>query len=153
MSGGRRRRKGGTPMKRSNSGRRILISVAALTTVGGFLADWNRTHLFNPNWPPHAKFHDAQSILLGSLLGTGGLYFLGKSGERPERNLALGALLPSFFWLAQAGSFLFPGAEGLEAEFPEKVPRIEGLWLNERAASTLMLTFLALGYSLERPKR
>ena len=90
---------------------------------------------------------------MGSLLGTGGLYFLGKSGERPERNLALGALLPSFFWLAQAGSFLFPGEEGLEAEFPEKVPRIKGVWLNERAASAFMLALLALGYSMERPKR
>ena len=55
------------------TGRRILSSVAALTAAGGFLADWNRTHLFNPDWPPHARFHDAQTILLGSLLGVGGL--------------------------------------------------------------------------------
>ena len=54
-------------------GRRILSSAAALTAVGGFLADCNRTHLFNPDWPPHARFHDAQTILLGSLLGVGGL--------------------------------------------------------------------------------
>jgi hypothetical protein len=39
-------------MKRTSSGRRILTSVAALTAVGGFFADWNRTHLFNPDWPP-----------------------------------------------------------------------------------------------------
>jgi hypothetical protein len=50
-------------------GRQILTMLAALTAVGGFLADWNRTHLFNPNWPPHTKYHDAQSIVLGSLLG------------------------------------------------------------------------------------
>jgi hypothetical protein len=28
---------------------RLLTSVATLTAVGGFLADWNRTHLLNPN--------------------------------------------------------------------------------------------------------
>ncbi len=134
-------------------GRWVLSSVAAFTAVGGFLADWNRTHLFNPNWPPHARFHDAQSILLGSLLGAGGLYFLWRRGERPEEDLALGALLPSFFWVSQGGSFLFPGAEGLEAEFPEKVPGVGGLWLNERVASALMLALIALGYLAERGRQ
>ena len=51
--------------------RRILLSVTVLTAAGGFLADWNRTHLFNPGGHPHARFHDAQTILLGA----SGLYF------------------------------------------------------------------------------
>src|SRR5215207_10399924 len=117
-------------MKRTSSGRCILTLVATLTMVGGLLADWNRTHLFNPNWPPHARFHDALSILLGSFLGASGLYFLGRKGKDPERDLALGALLPAFFWAAQGASFVFPGAEGFEAEFPEKVPRVKGVWVN-----------------------
>lgn len=82
-------------MKRTGAGRWILLSVAALTATGGFLAGWNRTYLFNPDWPPHARFHDAQTILLGSLLGVSGLYFLRGSGER---NPAMGALLPALFW-------------------------------------------------------
>src|SRR5215211_1586520 len=137
-------------MKRTSSGRCILTLVATLTMVGGLLADWNRTHLFNPNWPPHAKFHDSQSILLGALLGASGLYFLWRRNEHPESNLALGALLPVFFWMAQGVSFVFPGAEGLEAEFPEKVPRIRGLWLNERVPSALMLALIVVGYLAER---
>ena len=114
------------------------------------MADWNRTHLFNPNWPPHAKYHDAQSILLGSLLGASGLYFLRRRGKNSERDLALGALLPSFFWVAQGTSFVFPGAEGFEAEFPEKVPRIKGVWINERFSSALMLALIMIGYVAER---
>jgi hypothetical protein len=137
-------------MKQTSKGRRILTSVAALTSVGGFLADWNRTHLFNPNWPPHAKYHDAQSILLGSLLGASGLYFLRKKGKDPERDLALGALLSAFFWVAQGMSFAFPGAEGFESEFPEKVPRIRGVWVNERFSSALMLILTMVGYVAER---
>jgi hypothetical protein len=109
-------------MKQRSAGRWILTLVAALTAVGGFLANWTRTHLFNPNWPPHARFHDALTILLGSLLGVSGIYFLRRDGEHPERDLALPTLLTSFFWLAQAGSFIFPGAKGIESEFPEKVP-------------------------------
>lgn len=131
-------------------GRWILTTAAGLTAAGGFLADWNRTHLFNPNWPPHARFHDAQSILLGSLLGASGLYFLNRRNERTEEDLALGALLPSFFWISQGASVLFPGAEGLEAEFPEKVPRVGHIWLNERFASALMLALISAGYLAER---
>jgi hypothetical protein len=137
-------------MKQAGEGRLLLISVGAVTTVGGFAADWNRTHLFNPGWPPHAKFHDALSIALGSLLGASGLYLLLRRGKDPQTDLALGALLPSLFWVAQAASFAFPGAEGLEAEFPEKVPRVGGVWVNERFASALMLTLIAASYAAER---
>ncbi|WP_368783640.1 DUF6640 family protein [Arthrobacter sp. B1805] len=42
--------------------RTVLRTIAVATAVGGFIADWNRTHLFNPQWPPHARFHDAMSI-------------------------------------------------------------------------------------------
>jgi hypothetical protein len=122
----RRLRHNPKTMKRTSKGRKILTSAAALTAVGGFLADWNRTHLFNPNWPPHARFHDALTITLGSLLGASGLYFLRSRGKDPQRDLALGVLLPSVFWVAQGASFVFPGAKGFEAEFPEKVPPDKG---------------------------
>jgi hypothetical protein len=140
-------------MERTGKGRWVLTSVAALTPVGGFLADWNRTHLFNPDWPPHARFHDALTIALGSLLGASGLYYLRKKGEHPESDLRVGALLSSLFWLAQGASFACPGAEGFEAEFPEKVPRVGGVWVNERFASALMLALIAIGYALERGGR
>lgn len=52
----------------------ILGAVAGMTISNGYLADWNRTHLFNPAWPPHAKFHDAWTVPMGTALG----------GERPE---------------------------------------------------------------------
>jgi hypothetical protein len=141
-------------MDRTGKGRLLLTSVAALTAVCGFLADRNRTHLFNPDWPPHARFHDAQTIALGSLLGSCGLYFLlRRRGKDPHAEVDLGALLPSLFWVAQWASFAFPGAEGLEAEFPEKVPRVGGVWVNERFASVLMLALIAIGYALERGGR
>ena len=137
-------------MEQTGRGRSLLISVATSTTVGGFVADWNRTHLFNPDWPLHAKFHDALSIALGALLGACGLYFLCRKGKDPQTDVALGALLPSLFWTAQGASFAFPGAEGLEAEFPEKVPRVKGVWINERFVSILMLVLIAAGYAAER---
>lgn len=85
-------------------------------------------------------------------MGASGLYFLQRTGKDPQRDLALGALLPSFFWVAQGASFTFPGAEGFESEFPEKVPRIKDVWINERFSSVLMLALLAVGYAAERSR-
>lgn len=134
-------------------GRTILNVVAGATMVGGFAADWNRTHLFNPNWPPHARFHDAMTIAVSGLLGAGGLYALNRKSLDPERDTALGAVLPAFFWASMGAAFAFPGAQGLQAEFPHLIPQVRGVWINERFASAGMLGLTALGYELERRAR
>lgn len=136
-----------------SAGRTILNVVAATTTVGGFAADWNRTHLFNPNWPPHARFHDAMTVAVGALLGASGLYALHREGPDPDRDTAVGALLPAFFWTSMGAAFAFPGAQGLQSEFPHLVPRVKGVWIDERFASAGMLGLTALGYGLERRAR
>ncbi len=139
-------------MKRNPAGQNLLLATAAFTTVGGFLFDWNRTHLFNPRWTPHAKFHDAMTILLGSLLGAGGVYLLQKKGGDQQMQLKWGTILPAFFWTAQAGSFAFPGTKGLEAEFPELIPKVGPVKSNEAPVSLLMLALLGAGYLLARKK-
>jgi hypothetical protein len=125
------------------SSRALLATVASATAVGGFLADWNRTHLFNPNWPPHARFHDAQTITLGAMLGTAALVVLRRPGQE---SAAVSAGLTGAFWLSQGLSFAYPGTGGLEAEFPELVPRIGGFWVNERGAAAGMLALTVAGY-------
>lgn len=126
-------------------GRRILTGVAAATAVGGVVVDANRTHLFNPAWPPHARFHDAQTISLAALLGGGGLYALHRRDDA-----ATGAALPALFWASMASAFLYPGTGGLQAEFPELIPRIRGVWIDERFAAGTMLGLGAVGYVLTR---
>jgi hypothetical protein len=133
------------------SGQRLLTGVAVATSLGGFLADFNRTHLFNPAWPAHARFHDAMTISLGSMLGATSLYFLHRQHRDPQEDLVLAALLPALFWTAQAAAFAFPGTGGLQAEFPQLVPRIRGVWIDERFASASFLAFSAVGYVAARP--
>lgn len=135
------------------TGRKILNVVAGATVIGGFAVDWNRTHLFNPRWPPHARFHDAQTIAMGALLGAGGLIALNSTGPHHDRNAAWGALLPSFFWASMGTAFAFPGAQGLQSEFPDLVPRVRGVWIDERFAAAGMLGLSVLGYGLERRAR
>ena len=115
-------------------GRWILGAVATITATAGYLVDWNCTHLQNPDWPPHAKFHDAWTILLGTALGGSALYSLRKG------DLRMPPLFPPLFWATQSGSFAFPNTAGDEAEFPELIPTFAGLRLNEGMASALMLT-------------
>lgn len=134
------------------AGKVILGTTAAFTAIGGFLADWNKTHLFNPNWPPHAKFHDAMSISLSSFLGVASLYFLLRKTQDEKQDLQLSVMLPAFFWISMGTSYAFPGAKGLEAEFPNQVPRIGNFWVSENVAAATMLTLLGIGYSLERSR-
>jgi hypothetical protein len=135
---------------RGHRGRLLLSGLAGLTAVSGYLADWNRTHLYNPRWPPHAKFHDAWSILLGTGLGGFSLYLLWRRGTDPELELSLGAGLTALFWAGQAGSYLFPGTAGMESEFPHLLPRAAGIPLNEAAASAGMLALTATAYAWAR---
>ena len=74
-------------------------------------------------------------------------------GKDPHADVALGALLPSLFWVAQAASFAFPGPDGVEAEFPEMVPSVKGVWVNERFFGAPMLALIAAGYAAERRRR
>ena len=36
--------------------------------LGAHLADLSPSHIFNPRWPPHAKFHTGQTLSMSLLL-------------------------------------------------------------------------------------
>jgi len=48
---------------------RTLFRFASVYLVAGaHIADYSRTHFFDPRWPPHAKFHDGQTLMFSILL-------------------------------------------------------------------------------------
>lgn len=117
-----------TSTSSATSGRLCISLIALFTIFGAFVADWNETHIYNPRWPPHAKFHNGQTMSMGVTLGLSTLYYL----WRPQYNrdsLFTAALLGSMYWVTQASAVLYPGAELIDPEFgtAADAPQLKGI--------------------------
>jgi hypothetical protein len=134
-------------------GRWLISLVALFTLVGPYGADWNETHIYNPRWPPHAKFHNAQTMLLGTCLGLLSLYFLWSKRWRERGGLAIGTLLAALYWVTQSGSILFPGTALVDPELVGRIPLVGGLRFNQLAMDAILLVLLGVGYWLEHRRR
>jgi hypothetical protein len=69
--------------RRFGAGKILISLVAAETAAGPYLADWNETHIYNPNWPPHAKFHNGQTMSMGAGLAAMTLWQLWRAHDSP----------------------------------------------------------------------
>jgi hypothetical protein len=50
---------------------RLIFTVIGVTLpIAAHLADMSQTHIYNPHWPPHAKFHNGQTLSMSLLLGS-----------------------------------------------------------------------------------
>ena len=130
---------------------RLVLSGAALgTIIGTGLADLNRTHIFNANWPPHARFHNATGwgTVAGSQLFS--LWLLWRPTQRAgERDLAVAAaaLLPVISWAPFFAALAVPGAAAEDDE--DHPPRVAGIPANLVPAA-LVPGLCAVGYALHR---
>jgi hypothetical protein len=129
---------------------RLLVTAAILGTGPGHAwADLNRTHVFNPRWTPHARFHDASAVVTELGWSIASLWLLWRRGTRDQRELALkiAALHPV---LSYAPFFIAEAVPGAEAEDePGEIPRVAGVPGNLFVAG-VMSGLSALGYLLAR---
>lgn len=94
------------------AGRLIITAGNLLYSVGAFAADYNETHVKNPRWPPHAKFHNGQTMTLGLCLASSSLYYLFRPAAtvaQAKDNLFTAALIGSFYCGAGMSAILYPG--------------------------------------------
>src|SRR5207249_9428684 len=40
----------------------LLTALSAFVAISGVVVDFTPTHVYNPTWPPHARFHGYLSI-------------------------------------------------------------------------------------------
>lgn len=82
----------------------ILGSAAAVT---GFT--WNKSHVFNSEWHPHARFHAAHLTGFANALALLGLWFLWQSFSAPFLVASVIATTAICFWGAEFFAFFIPG--------------------------------------------
>jgi hypothetical protein len=112
---------------------RILLSLVSLTTsLGPYLADWNATHVLNPNWPPHARFHNGMTMSTGLCLGILTAYFAWRptwrsqhsEGMTEKESITIAAVMGSLYWVAAMSAIFYPGARWVDPEFGEGAPQL-----------------------------
>jgi hypothetical protein len=105
-------------------GRLLMIGTNIWCCIGAFLFDFNETHIFNPRWPPHAKFHDGQTLRLAVLLAALSSFLVYQSvGMDPleaKNNLRWAAVLGSFYCGAGLSAIFYPGTAWVDPEYKRK---------------------------------
>jgi hypothetical protein len=132
-------------------GKLILSFVLVVGAIVSTAVDWNTTHLFNPSWPPHARFHDALFLMFldGTTLVM--LWLLWRLSTEP----AVAVLASSLFSVAVWTPFfyieaLIPGTS-LLASPDVPVLRVAGMAIPPNVLVAIVLLLLTLvGYWLAR---
>ncbi|KAF7340778.1 Alpha beta-hydrolase [Mycena sanguinolenta] len=154
-------------------GKSLITLVALVTSSGCFIADWNETHIYNPTWPPHAKFHNGQTMSMGALLGLATLWCLyapvitnkagtGAKGKENEgiwrtvrrdaelANLQTAVVLGALYWVTQASGYIYPGSYAFDP-IPGHA-HDERDHLAQLKLDVTLLSMLSLGWWLERKR-
>jgi len=133
---------------------RLVLSGAAIgTIIGTGWADLNSTHVFNPGWPPHARFHNATGW--GTVVGTQllALWLLWRPGQQAadgDTAVTTAAMLSTIAWAPFFAALAIPGAD-VEDE-PGHLARVAGVPIN-LVPATLVPVSCAIGYLLHRQGR
>lgn len=138
------------PGHRFSAGKLLILFVALVAPLGAFAADWNVTHIYNPNWPPHAKFHNGQTMTFAIVLGALSVWFLWFRRQYGLAQLRLAITFAALYWVAQTPAILYPGAAFYDPEFAADAPELLGVELNQIMLCIFFFIILAAGYGLEQ---
>lgn len=142
------------------AGRAIYTLTAFILTAGTYLADFNAIHIYNPNWPPHAKFHTGQTMSMSLVLSLVGLYLAWrlppssantsasqKTSQETELQDSWAAMLVlDVYWITQAMAFAYPNTSYVDPEFRDSVPPFPP----QAVVELLCVSLNAWAYALER---
>jgi len=132
-------------MKSFSIGKLLTSFVALYAAFGSYAFDWNDTHIFNPRWTPHAKFHNAQDMLLGTFAGLLAVYIIWVQKSEAKYRLWLSTALAGVYWVTQFGAIFFPGTKLIDPEFsrPGQPPA-------QLIVDIVMIVLLTIAYIFER---
>ena len=88
---------------------RLIFTVIGVTLpIAAHLADMNQTHIYNPHWPPHAKFHNGQTLSMSLLLGGLTIFLAWWPSKSVPAMLAAAACAASLYFISQSTAILYP---------------------------------------------
>ncbi|MEU1982264.1 DUF6640 family protein [Nocardia sp. NPDC019395] len=133
----------------------IAVAVALITIFGALLADFvipasAVQHLRNDAWPPHAKFHDAQYIVMSILLGALALVLLIRREGGTRTRIWTACAILATPWLGLFGAMLFPGIAIQDPGFDNE--SIIGLHPQMLLAAVLLALLLVAALFSARPE-
>ena len=107
--------------------RLVFSAVGTSLPIGAHLADYNNTHIFNPHWTAHAKFHGGQTLMFSLILGMLTVFFAWrKTTDHLNTVLAVSSFAAVYF-VTQAGAILYPGTAAFDPEFVTPTSYLLGL--------------------------
>jgi hypothetical protein len=130
-----------------NSGRALLTGADVGTIIGPIVADWNDSHIFNPRWPSHARFHGIVSLGTAAALSAYGVWRLWAPSPDHGAERDIAAAVPLAYWSSFFPAALVKGS-GVE-DPPHLLPRVVGLPINMVIAATVSALTLS-GWLLDR---
>jgi hypothetical protein len=132
-------------MRMTLSSRLIFTAVGVSLPIAAHAADMNETHIYNPRWPPHAKFHDGQTLSMSILLGGLTTFLAWKSSKNVPMMVAGAACAASLYFITQSTAILYPGTAYSDPEFGARAPntippavKIDGSYLSAVALATVL---------------
>jgi hypothetical protein len=124
-----------------------IVAFVGVLGIGGFLADyviWEtaRQHMKNPAWPPHAKFHNAQTILMGIGLGVITLTLLFRFDKLQLSGLLEASCTASLYWVSLLLAPIFPATAWNDPEFRNSTPVRFGIHPQQLLAIGVMILII-----------
>ena len=125
-----------------------IVALIAAFNFGGWIADavvpfTAKQHIRNPHWPPHAKFHNGQTMFLGMGLGLYSLFLLFGTGRLTPLHFGLAAVAAGLYFFAMLLAPLFAGTAWSDPEFTEANGTVLGLHPQAFVGSLVCLILLA----------
>ncbi len=128
-------------MQAKTLGKALISATAVAQMVGPFVFDFNETHIYNKSWPPHAKFHNAQTMSSGVALSVATLVNLWRPGSG-RVGVDAAALSASVYWVSQLSAFFYPGTASVDPPGKDNWPQLR--------FTIPILTVIGTGWALTR---
>lgn len=128
-------------MQAKTAGKALISATAVAQMVGPFVFDFNETHIYNKSWPPHAKFHNAQTMSSGVALSVATLVNLWRPGSG-RVGVDAAALSASVYWVSQLSAFFYPGTASVDPPGKDNWPQLR--------FTIPILTVIGTGWALTR---